>query len=381
MYKEYYKKLLTPRKPVDDEETRNEAVIDQAIKNLQMISKQTAPRETSKNEIIEEIKTLKLKKAKDSTGWQNEQLVYGGEEMALSLQKIFTMVDFQKQIPESWEHMWIKSIFKEKNARTLERTRGLFMTNIVAKLKEKIIKTRNEEAWEKSASPYQCGGKKGTSTVDHTLTILETIQRHKYLNKPIYIVYIDLEKCFDNLWLEDGVIELWKSGMNPLDADIIYRMNQNANIKIMTPAGETSNINVKNVVKQGTIYGPRICNKVVERVNNINERAITYYSPNIELQSLQYVDDISGVGSKETIETIVRNVQTFEKKKKATVKLSKSGYMIIKTKDQKEEEIKVDVRNGSLERRTEYRYLGTWINEKGTCELNIKKKLSKPNMS
>ena len=109
----------------------------------------------------------------------------------------------------------------------------------------------------------------------------------------------------------------------------------------MTPAGETSNINVKNVVKQGTIYGPRVCNKAVERVNNINERAITYYSPNIELQSLQYVDDISGLGSKQTVETIVRNVRTLETKKKATVKLSKSGYMIIKTNNnQKVEEIK-----------------------------------------
>ena len=376
MYKEHYTKLLTPKKPVDIEEIRNEALVVQAIKNLQKISNLTVPKETTRDEIIKEITSLKLKKAKDSEGWQNEHLVYGGEEMALSLQKIYSMADVQQQIPDSWERMWIKSIFKEKNARTLEKTRGLFMTNIVAKLKEKIIKTRNEEEWEKSASPYQCGGKKGTSTIDHTLTILETIQRQKYLNKPTYILYIDLEKCFDKLWLEDGVVELWRSGMNPLDAYMVYRMNQNANITIMTPAGETSNINVKNVVKQGTIYGPRICNKVVERVNNINERAITHYSPNIELQSLQYVDDITGLGSKQTVETIVRNVRTLEIKKKATVKLSKSGYMIITTsKNQKVEEIKGELRNGRLERRSEYKYLGTWLNEKGNCDLNIRKKI------
>ena len=118
------------------------------------------------------------------------------------------MVDVHKEIPDSWKQMWIKSIFKEKNARSLDKTRGLFMTNIVGKLKEKVIKSRNEEAWKKSASPFQCGGKKGTSTIDHTLTILETIQRQKYLNKPTYILYV--EKCFDKLCLEDGICEQYE---------------------------------------------------------------------------------------------------------------------------------------------------------------------------
>ena len=82
------------------------------------------------------------------------------------------------------------------------------------------------------------------------------------------------------------------------------------------------------------------------------------------------------MGSKLTVETILKNVRTLETKKKATVKLSKSGYMIIKTKNnQKVEEIRGELRNGTLERCTEYKYLGTWLNEKGTCELNIQKKI------
>ena len=254
------------------------------------------PMKTEKEEIKSAIKTLKTRKARDRSDWQNELVMFGGEEMIKSLEKILNMVSKKQQIPKKWETMRIKSIFKDARIKQVDKTRGLFITNIISKIQEKIIKERNSSAWELSTSPFQCGGKKGTSTIDHTLTILELINHNRYLNKETFLLFIDMEKCFDKLWLESGISELWRSGMNSHDANIIYLMNKNAKIVVETPVGETKEFNVRNTVKQGTIYGPLICSKEMELVNKINEKAVTIYSPTLEIESLIYVDDISNGG-------------------------------------------------------------------------------------
>ena len=80
------------------------------------------------------------------------------------------------------------------------------------------------------------------------------MDRNKYLGTESYIVFIDMMKCFDKLWLEDCVLELWRAGMNPLDARIIYELNKKARAIIETPCGVTDEIPLNRVAKQGTVY-------------------------------------------------------------------------------------------------------------------------------
>ena len=96
--------------------------------------------------------------------------------MCKGLAKLFSMADKKKTPPKQWENMKIKAVFKE-GMRKASNTRGLFITSVVSKVKEKTMKSRNEII----SSPFQCGGKKGVATIDHTLVMLEMIKRNKYL--------------------------------------------------------------------------------------------------------------------------------------------------------------------------------------------------------
>ena len=42
---------------------------------------------------------------------------------------------------------------------------------------------------------------------------------------------------------------------------ILYKLNEAAQVQINVPYGDTKNIEIKEVVKQGTIYGPIMCCK------------------------------------------------------------------------------------------------------------------------
>ena len=63
------------------------------------------------------------------------------------------------------------------------------------------------------------------------------------------MVFADAEKCFDKLWLEDCIADTVGKGVREREAALIYKMNENARIKVMTPCGETKEIQKKKIVK------------------------------------------------------------------------------------------------------------------------------------
>ena len=366
-YKNHYIDLLSKKEAETAEEKENEQLVNQLIHSLVVCTDNEHHRKTTVEDVQKAKKELKKRRARDANGWTNEMMINGGNEMDKSLSILFSMMDEQKKPPNMWELIKIKSIFKN-NKKKVDSTRGLFITNVVSKLKEKTIKNRNQIY----SSPYQCGGKKGRSTADHTLTLLETINRNRYLGCDTYLMFVDMIKCFDKLWLEDGIIELWRAGMKAGDARMIYEMNRKAKAIIETPCGTTDEITLYNVCKQGTVFAVQIGCKTMERINGIGEAAVTCLGPGMHIQALTYVDDISGAGRAETTNKNIRNCKRLEENKKASVNIDKSGIM--KVGKNEDNTVTAEVKGGKLDLVKEYKLLGTWINESYDCENNIKKR-------
>ena len=89
--------------------------------------------------------------------------------------------------------------------------------------------------------------------------------------KKTYIVYGDAVKCFDKLWLKDALVELYKAGCTPQDIAMIYEINKDTEISVVTPSGKTEKTKVGGVVKQGTVLGPTLCCIETDQVNKIKK--------------------------------------------------------------------------------------------------------------
>ena len=120
-YEKYYKELLQTTPATTDQGKETEKIAMQAMKCLQQLSNQEETPKTTTEDIVLQRRTLKERKASDTRGSRNENVIHGGDEMLTSLQKLFTMVDEQHRIPESWKDMWIKAIFKDKRVKKLEK--------------------------------------------------------------------------------------------------------------------------------------------------------------------------------------------------------------------------------------------------------------------
>ena len=159
--------------------------------------------------------------------------------------------------------------------------------------------------------------------------------------------------------------------MRERKAVLLYRTNEKARTIIETPFGETEQINVERIVKQGTIFGPILCCGSMAEINNIGEKqASTRLAKDKDIEALVYVDDIGAAGSRATINQIGKNVRQMEIEKGITFTVEKTNVMII-GKKKKGNEMEIELKNGLVREVEECKFLGNWLNEKGNMDRQI----------
>jgi hypothetical protein len=116
---------------------------------------------------------------------------------------------------------------------------------------------------------WQTGGVTNRCGVDNVMTSTAIIEQNKYLKCNTYMVLTDAEKCFDKLWLKDGISELWRCGTDVRDCVMIKKLNEKAHIVVKTPMGDSEPFELEEIVRQGSVYGPQICISSMDKINMI----------------------------------------------------------------------------------------------------------------
>ena len=83
------------------------------------------------------------------------------------------------------------------------------------------------------------------------------------------ILIYDLIQAFDGLWLDDVMNDLYDSLPEDEQDDklaLIYESNQNNLVAINTPVGQTERVNIKQIVTQGSTFGPIECSNSIDKI-------------------------------------------------------------------------------------------------------------------
>ena len=97
---------------------------------------------------------------------------------------------------------------------------------------------------------------------------------------------------------------------------MLYEMNKGSYILIETPVGMTDSFTVHEIVKQGTIFGPKLGSVATEKINGIGEEISTHITPELTIGAPVYVDDNLGIGDFQTVENVIRSNRRLEEDKK-----------------------------------------------------------------
>ena len=123
---------------------------------------------------------------------------------------------------------------------------------------------------------------------------------------------------------------MYKLGYDPNTLKILYEMNNKTHTIIRALVGNTDNTQVKEVIKQGTIFGPIMCCAETSTVNSIGEE-VKYSYGKINIGMPVFMDDIATAGKTEHIRKGTKNCARMEKEKKISFGLKKTKYKIVKT--------------------------------------------------
>ena len=326
-------------------------------------------------------KEIKNGKAPDLQGWRYELVKNAGKDFDDSMLKMINTVVTNNIVPEEWTYLIIKSISKGKgDLLSMDSKRGLFLTNIVSKIAEKMIKNRRKDTIDANLSPFQCGGVRNRGVGDNHLIVNSAIEEARERNDNIYILFADLQKCFDELWLKDCIKDIVEAGMPAGEAMYIYKMNKIVRAKVDTPIGLTDEFELTEIVRQGTVCAVDLCAVSTDKINRVEQEETKLMVSGVEIKHPVFVDDMAGIGDAQRIENMEPKMRFLEDTKKYTYNTDKGKSEILKieiNKHSREDPPLVQVKKGAIGFTDKYKYLGDMYDKTGKNMSKIEKKMEK----
>ena len=144
------------------------------------------------------------------------------------------------------------------------------------------------------------GGRKKRSIRDNLFIIYAIINDAlNFLKIEIDIHCYDLKQCFDSMWFDETMNDLWET-MEPKNDKfaLIAELNKECDIFIKTPVGDTDTFTLLETEQQGTVLGPLKCSNQIDSISREcirDDIGLYKYRGVIRLSSLGMIDDLAGV--------------------------------------------------------------------------------------
>ena len=245
------------------------------------------------------LKYLKKNKSRDPLGYANDifHIDVAGDDLKQAIILMMNRVKREQIYPEVLEDCDISSIYKNKGSRnSFENYRGIFRVPILRTILDRLIYNDEYPIIDDNLSDSNVGARKNRNIRDN-IFVLNAITNSVVngTEDPVDIQLFDVEKCFDALWVEECINDIFEAGLDNDKLNLLYIENQNANIAIKTPGGKSKRKSIKNIIMQGTVWGSLLCTATMDKLGQLvyKNPELTYkYKGVVETPSLGMVDDI-----------------------------------------------------------------------------------------
>lgn len=252
--------------------------------------------EPKQEEVARIIETLKNKKSPSENKIPAELLKKVGKELINTLHGIISELWKRETMPEEWNTVILCPIFKKGDPMLVSNYRGISLLDTGYKVFTSLLLERINPYATEIVGEYQCGFRKGKSTVDHIHTIRQLAEKHYEYNKDLHLVFIDFKQAYESINRK----ELWKV-LRYLDIpqkyiDLIKMCNSKTNLKIKYQQEMSEKFEVKSGLRQGDALSPMLFNIALEWVVRTANETRKMEVGEIET-ILAYADDVVILGN------------------------------------------------------------------------------------
>ena len=253
------------------------------------------------NDLNHVLKSLKRNKSRDPHGLLNDLFKDClGNDLKLALLALLNEIKKEQKLPKLLQFANITTIWKKKGSRQdLNNDRGIFVVSIIRMILDSLIYRDLFPLIERNMSDSNIGARKERNIRDHLFIVYGIMNSVMHGDEePVDIQIYDVEKCFDKLWLEDCLLDLYDTlppeGRND-KLSLLYKMNQENFVSVKTAAGLTDRINLKNIVMQGGKWGPIKCSNTMDHIGKKfqkEDKHLYLYKGCIKVLPLAMIDDL-----------------------------------------------------------------------------------------
>ena len=105
----------------------------------------------------------------------------------------------------------------------------------------------------------------------------------------------DLAKCFDSLWLQETMNDVYEAGVKNDNFVLLYEENKENLVAIRTAYGLTDRFTLEKIVMQGTVFGPVKCAVQMDKLGARAYRSgspLLLYKDTVQVPPLGMIDDL-----------------------------------------------------------------------------------------
>ena len=135
---------------------------------------------------------------------------------------------------------------------------------------DRLIYNDEYQTYDENLTDSNVGARKKRNIRDN-LFVLYAITNSvtKGNEDPIDIQLFDAEKCFDTLWVEECINDMYEAGLNNDKLVLLFKENQNAKIAVKTAGTISKRVNITNCVMQGTVWGSMLCTASMDKLGRL----------------------------------------------------------------------------------------------------------------
>ena len=108
----------------------------------------------------------------------------------------------------------------------------------------------------------------------------------------------DVEKCFDALWLQECINDVFDAGLQNDKLPLLFLENCNAKVAVKSSRGISKRKDIKNIIMQGSVWGSLLCTTSMDKLGQKfyeNPNLLYWYKGAVAVPPLCMVDDILAV--------------------------------------------------------------------------------------
>ena len=315
------------------------------------------------------ISKLQSNKCRDPHGHINELYQHMGKDGLVSLLKLLNHIKDEIIIPSKLDVSNVSTIYKGKGSKQeVINLRGIFKLPILRNILDRMVCFGENEQISSSMGQFQVGNQKGRNIRDHTLVVHSALKEAEERKIDVDVLFIDINKqCFDSIWLDEATNDLYDSGVQSRNLNLLYEGNKKTRMCVETSYGKSERVELNKVVMQGSVPGGMFCSNQLSKLCNkmYREGNVYMYAEKIPIPPLAMVDDIAILAICNSISALESSIKTdaFIQRKKLEGQTGEGKCQWIH-KGKMECRSKYIVNNQEITQAETYKYLGDQVADK-----------------